>query len=351
MPDSNIPLLNELLGDAEVAAILGPQSELAHMRAFEEALLRAEEEEGVLPAGTAAAVLPRLATFAPDRAALRRQAARDGVLGVEYVRQMRAHVGAPHDRAIHLGATSQDLVDTALVMRLRPLLDLFAARLTDIIATLDGLDGRFGAALLMGRTRMQDALPITVHDRLLTWRPPLERDLLRLAELRPRLLVVQFGGAVGTLDQLGGKGPAVLARLAGHLGLGMPPRAWHNQRDGIVELAGWLALVTGSLGKIGADIGLMAQNAIAEIAVAGSGGSSAMPHKANPVSAEVLVALAHANAAHAGGMQAAMVHEQERSGAAWSLEWLLLPQMLVNTGASLRSALALLQSVTRIGAA
>jgi 3-carboxy-cis,cis-muconate cycloisomerase len=133
------------------------------------------------------------------------------------------------------------------------------------------------------------------------------------------------------------------------LGLGVPARSWHSQRDGIVELADWLSLVSGSLGKIGVDIGLMAQNGVGEIALEGGGGSSAMPHKQNPVAAEVLVALARYNATLTGGMHQALLHEQERSGAAWTLEWLILPQMVVTTGASLRTAKALLGHVTRIG--
>lgn len=346
---SQAPLLDTLLGDTEIAALLSPEAELTQMLAFERALLIAEQEAGLLPAGTSAVVLPLLATFEPDIDALRQEAARNGVVAVEFVRQLRAHVGRSHDRGIHFGATSQDIVDTALVLRLRTILDIVETRVLAILRAITDLDARFGTSALMGRTRLQDALPITVADRLATWRLPLERHLERLAELRPRLLVVQFGGAVGTLDVVGEKVVAVTARLAAQLDLAVPPRAWHNQRDAIVELGGWLALVTGSLGKIGADIGLMAQNAIAEIAIAGGGASSAMPHKANPVGAEVLVALAHANAAYAGGLQLAMLHEQERSGAAWTLEWLLLPQMLVTTGASLRTALALLENVTRIG--
>jgi 3-carboxy-cis,cis-muconate cycloisomerase len=129
----------------------------------------------------------------------------------------------------------------------------------------------------------------------------------------------------------------------------VPERAWHTQRDTLVELADWLSLVSGSLGKIGADVGLMAQNRVGEISLEGGGGSSAMPHKHNPIGAEVLVALAHYNATLTGGMHEALVHEQERSGAAWTLEWLVLPQMVMTTGASLRTAIALLGQVARIG--
>jgi 3-carboxy-cis,cis-muconate cycloisomerase len=167
--------------------------------------------------------------------------------------------------------------------------------------------------------------------------------------MTPRLLVVQFGGAVGTLDKLGGKGAAAVAALAGRLDLGVPERAWHSQRDGFAELAGWLSLVTGSLGKLGLDVALMAM--AGDVVLAHGGGSSAMPHKSNPVGAEVLVTLARFNATLVGGMHGALVHEQERSGAAWMLEWMLLPQMLTAAAASLRTATALLGQISEIGRA
>jgi 3-carboxy-cis,cis-muconate cycloisomerase len=157
---------------------------------------------------------------------------------------------------------------------------------------------------------------------------------------------VQFGGAVGTLDKLGDKGPEVGRRLAAELELGFAP-SWHGQRDGIVELADWLALVSGTLGKFGADIGLLAQ--MKDLEIAGGGTSSAMGHKHNPVAAEVLVALARHNAALLGGIHQVLVHEQERSGAAWTLEWLLLPPMVMATAASLRLANSLIGQLVRIG--
>jgi 3-carboxy-cis,cis-muconate cycloisomerase len=192
-------------------------------------------------------------------------------------------------------------------------------------------------------------VPITVSARVETWSLPLGRHLERLHDIRPRLLVLQFGGAAGTLDKLGSKGRAVADRMAALLGLRLPIRSWHSQRDSLAEFASWLSLVTGTLGKIGEDIALMAQNAVGEIVLEGGGASSAMPHKQNPVKAEVLVALARYNATLLSAMHQGLVHEQERSGAAWTLEWLTLPQMAVATGAALRTAAELLGSVRSIG--
>jgi len=343
------PLLSGLLGDDEIAACFSAEAEIAEMLRFEIALAEAEGAEGVIDPQAAQHVVEQLKVFVVDADAIRTATTRDGTVGVELVRQLREWVGAPHDQDVHFGSTSQDVVDTALMLRLKPVLAIFATRLQAIIARLDELDAQFGRNSLMGRTRMQDALPIRGHDKLATWRDPLQRDLERLAELSPRLLQVQFGGAAGTLDKLGGKAGAVTARLADALGLAAPARSWHTQRDTIVELADWLSLVSGSLGKLGVDVALMAQNRVGELALEGGGGSSAMPHKHNPVGAEVLVALAHYGAALTGVMHTSLVHEQERSGAAWTLEWLALPQLVMTTAASRRTAGTLLAQVTRIG--
>ena len=340
------PLLSGLLGDDEVARQFSAEAEIDAMRHFEAALARAEAAEGLIPEAAAEAI-SRACAFAPDFEALGAGATRDGVIGPDLVKQLRRHVPAPHDQWLHFGATSQDLADTSLVLRLRPLLPLFDARLAAVEAALDDLVRRFDARPLMAHTRMQPAIPITVGDRLAAWRGPLPRHRRRLAELTPRLLVLQFGGAAGTRDKLGDKGDAVARRLAEALGLGLPDRPWHTQRDSPAEFAGWLSLVTGSLGKIGIDIALMAE--LGEVALADGGTSSAMPHKQNPVGAEVLVALARHNATLLSGMHQALVHEQERSGAAWTLEWLTLPQMVVTTAASVRSASTLLGGITSMG--
>ncbi len=342
------PWLAGLVGDAEVAALLGPEAEVAAMLRFEVALAAAEAEAGLIEPAAAMAVAAAARGFRADMGALAGSTARDGVAAPEFVRQLRAAVGEPHGGKVHFGATSQDVIDTALVLRLKAALPVLAARLGAVVAALDTLDARFGDRPLMGRTRMQAAIPITVGARIASWRGPLARQAGRLEALLPEILVVQFGGAAGTLEKLGGKAGAVRALLAEALGIGDAAQ-WHSQRDRIAALGGWLATTTGALGKLGQDVALMAEVG-GEIALAGGGGSSAMPHKANPVGAEVLVALARFNAAQAGGLQQAMVHEQERSGAAWTLEWLLLPPMLIATAAALRTALQVASSIESIGA-
>ena len=340
------PFLSRLLSEPAAAALFSLDGELAAMLAFERALSLAQEEEGLLPAGAARAIARAIATFEPNHNALAVATRRDGLSTVELVRQLRAHVGARHAVHVHVGATSQDVIDTALVARLATLTTALDAALGSAIDHLARLRARDGAIALMGRTRMQRALPVTAADRIDAWARPLHRQRARLAALLPDLLVVQLGGAVGTLEALGDKRQAVRARLATHLGLRDPGAAWHTARDGFAVFSGWLATTCGLLGKIGADLALMTQGEIAEASLAEGGGSSAMPHKANPVAAEILVTLARFAATLSAGMQHALVHENERSGAAWTLEWMLLPQLCVATAASLARANELLAGLT-----
>ena len=341
------PLLSALLGDEEASRLFSVEAEIAAALAFERALAEAEAESGIIAGDAAAAIAAALGSFRPDTALLRTAVARDGVMVPELVRQIRAAVGEPHGGFVHLGATSQDVIDTSLVLRLKSILEHLGLLLTETILRLASLEERFGSRALTGMTRMQPAIPIRVADRVTAWRAPLKRHRERLSEQARRLLVVQFGGAAGTLEKLGDKGPAVRAALAAKLGLADAPQ-WHSQRDALADFAGWLSLLTGSLGKFGQDIALMAQSG-ADIALSGGGGSSAMPHKQNPVKAEALVALARFNATQLSGMHQALLHEQERSGAAWTLEWLLLPQIVVATAASLRLAAELAAQVESLG--
>jgi 3-carboxy-cis,cis-muconate cycloisomerase len=341
------PFLSGLVGDDETAALLGTTAEIEAMLAFEIALVKAKAKHGFIPAEAASAICEKLVGFEPDIAGLREETARDGVIVPELVRQLRVAVGEWHAKHLHFGATSQDVIDTALMLRLKPALSLLDQRIVRLADGLDDLTTRFGAREMMGRTRMQAAIPIAASDRIESWSAPLARHLSRLETLRPSLLVIQFGGAAGTLDELGDKAPAVRKSLAEELGLGDAPQ-WHSQRDRIADLANWLSLVTGSLGKFGEDVALMAQ-AGDEIKLSGGGGSSAMPHKQNPVASELLVALARFNAVQLSGIHQALIHEQERSGSAWTLEWLILPQMLIATGAATRIAIGLLGNIERLG--
>ena len=345
----NAPFLSGLLGDMEIAGSFSTKADLAAMLRFEVALAEAQAESAVIPADSVPAIKQAIDTFEPDMPALSAGGARDGMIVPELIKQLRASVNEVHRPHLHFGATSQDVIDTSLALRLVDVSNILATRLKEVIAHLERLTSQFGDNALMGRTRMQAALPISVSDRLEHWKRPLLRHLELLPEINFQALCVQFGGPVGTLETLGDKAEATRVALAEKLGLRDPGYCWHTERIGIVDYAQWLAFVTGSLGKMGQDIVLMAQNELGELQFEGAGGSSAMAHKQNPVKAEALVTLARFNATLAGGMQHAMIHEQERSGAAWTFEWMMIPQLCVATGASLRNANELLASTTSIG--
>lgn len=339
------PILSGLLGDEEVAAHFSAAAELAAMLQFEVALAKAEAAEGVIPleASEAIAALPE--NFVADLDALKQAIGRDGVVIPDLMRQWRAALGASGQH-LHFGATSQDAIDTGLMLRLKVILSIIDQRLAAVISTLEGLEDRFGGRALMGRTRMQAAIPITVADRLATWKAPVVAHRAAVHGMLSGGLPLQFGGAAGTLEKLGNKAPAVRARLAALLQLSDQPQ-WHSQRAVITEIGGLLSQITGSFGKIGQDLALMADNGTA--AIGGGGASSAMPHKRNPVKAEVLVSLARFNAVQISGLHQALVHEQERSGAAWTLEWMILPQMAIATGTATRLANDVLQSIEDVG--
>lgn len=341
------PFLGGLLGDEEIAGYFSVEAEINAMLAFEVALARAEAKTKLIPDEVAAAIAEAISTFEPDMDRLRIAVSTDGVVVPELVRQLREAVGGKTASHVHFGATSQDVIDSGLMLRLKPVLAIIKRRLAVFLRALDGLEKRDGERPLMAATRMQPAIPIEASDRIRSWREPSRRNLERLRIWTASGLALQFGGAAGTLDKLGDKATEVRAALASELGLADRPQ-WHSQRDGIAELASILSLISGSLGKFGQDIALLAL-AGDGMELAGGGGSSAMPHKQNPVSAEMLVTLARFNAAQLAGMHGALVHEQERSGAAWTLEWMILPQMVVAAATATRLATELAANIRRLG--
>lgn len=343
-PTLPYPLLQALVGDEEVGALFSNEAELSALLRVEAALAEAEAQVSLISDEAAKRIAEVCDSFQADWPGLAAGLAQDGVIVPAFVKQLRSAVGEAHAKAVHFGATSQDIIDTALTLRLKNVIDIFARRLDTLLLDLRTLKDRDGATPLMAHTRMQQALPFTAADKIDTWIQPLGRHKEALEALVPRLLVVQLGGPVGTRAELKGHGDAVADTTARILGLGSAP-SWHSQRDRIGEFAAFLSLLSGTLGKIGQDVALMAQNEAGEVHLARGGGSSAMPHKSNPVPAEVLVTLARFNAGLLGTLHQALVHENERSGAAWTLEWMVLPQMVVATAAGLRTAQALVSAM------
>lgn len=336
-------LFGALLSDSAVADAFAAPAFCARMLAFEAAWTTALAAAGVATKGDADLALAAIAGF--QATGLGAGSDRDGLPVPALVAGLRHGLPPGAAKAIHTGATSQDVIDTAMVLTCIAVADIIAARLEQVVGGLDTLIARDGAHAMMARTRMQAALPATVALRLGAWRRPLVDHLARHAVVRAGLARVQVGGPIGTRDAPGDQ--AVAALVAAELGLVCGP-VWHTDRSAFLDFGHWLMLVAGSLGKIGQDVALMAQQGD-EISLAGGGGSSAMPHKQNPVLAETLVTLARYVAGQQGTLAQAMVHEQERSGTAWALEWMTLPAMAEATGAATRHALALIGQITRIG--
>jgi 3-carboxy-cis,cis-muconate cycloisomerase len=323
-----------LFADPEVAAILSAERQLTDMLRVEAVFARAIG---------ARAAAEAIETAQIDPEALARAAARDGVPVPELVRQLRAQAPVAVRDAIHAGLTSQDVIDTATVLALRDLFDLFEARLATTADALGALGGHLGGLRVTGVTRSQPALPIWFAARLAGWLAPFTDHFDRLEALRPRVLRLQLGGAVGDRAALGPQADAVARTMAAELGLTAPDGSWHANRAALAEATGWMALIAGHLGKIGQDIATTAL--LGDIRVAGAGGSSAMPHKENPVQAELLITLACDTAAQQGLMLGAQPHAMERDGAAWMTEWLALPRIAGATGRALAVAPALIAAL------
>ncbi len=338
------PWLSGLFGDTELSKLLAPEAELARMLEVEAAW------SSIIAPDTAKDRLAATILNAPVRPEnLRDGMARDGVPVPDLVRRLKAALAEDDHQWVHRGLTSQDVIDTSLTLALRDVLPVIQARLTRLITALDQLTARDGTRTLMGMTRMQPALPITVADRVAGWGRALRHLLDIMPALTHRVTVLQWGGPVGLRD--GGFEADTGARFAARLGLRDPGAAWHSDRARLVELAEVLSRISGATGKIGQDIALLAQTTPSALHLTGGGGSSAMPHKQNPVLAELVVTLARRNAGDLSLMHQSLVHEQERSGTAWMVEWMVLPQMLMTTGRSLTASEDLIATIARMGAA
>ncbi len=317
--------------DAEVAALFENEAWLAALVRTEVALVRAQAKARVIPEGEAIAIADRLKSFRLDSGKLAAETQRDGFPIIGLVAQIREHVGGEAAEYVHYGATTQDILDTALVCQVRMALEFIEARVVEVRAALASLADRYRAAVCIGRTHLQWATPVTFGLKAANWLAPLLRHHQRLQQLRPRILVAQCGGAAGTLASLGHFGPDVIREFAAENGLGVPPMPWNTQRDGILELADWLALLTSILVKFGRDILLLAQSDIAEVRESDGrdrGGSSAMPQKSNPVLCERLLVAAHSAAAHRMALANAPPPELERGTLTWQVEWEHLPRLV-----------------------
>jgi 3-carboxy-cis,cis-muconate cycloisomerase len=335
-------LLTPLFASHEAVRLFDDRARLQGMLDFEAALARAEAKTGVIPGQAVGAIESRCRAHLFELGDLAEATAKAGNPAIPMVKRLTALVAeADKDAArfVHWGATSQDAMDTGLVLQIRVALEVIDADLDRLATGLAGLAVRHRLTPLVGRTWMQHALPVTFGLKVAGWLDAVKRHQERLAELRPRLLTLQFGGAAGTLAALGDQGLAVASALADDLGLALPNTPWHAHRDRVVEFGAWLALLTGTLGKIARDVSLLMQTDVGEVfepAGAGKGGSSTMPHKRNPVTAASVMAAATRAPGLVATLFAAMPQEHERGLGNWHAEWVALPDLAMTAMGALR---------------
>ena len=324
-------LFDRFLSTAEMAEVFGATAIVQGMLDFEAALARAQAAEGVIPGGAVAPIVAACRAEGFDLDAVIAAGAIAGSLAIPLVKQLTAQVATTDAQAagfVHWGSTSQDVIDTAMVLATRRALALIDARLGDLTNALLKLVDDHGDAPMLGRTLMQPALVISVGFKLVAWVAPLVRARERLREAAKRGCKLQLGGAVGNLSVMGAAGAAVARRMADDLQLANPddpraPGAWHTQRDEWVALGCEVGVLCGSLGKIAKDISLLAQGEIAEAAEPsgnGRGGSSAMPHKRNPVASMIALAAAVRAPHRVAALLAAMPQAHERGLGDWQAE-------------------------------
>jgi 3-carboxy-cis,cis-muconate cycloisomerase len=343
-PAPELGLFDGVLARGEVRAEVSDRAWLQAMLDVEAALGRACASVGLVPAEQADAIAARCRAESYDVAALGAAAAASGNPVVPLVAALRQAVGEPAASAVHLGATSQDVLDTAAMLVTRRALGPLLADLRAAAGAAARLAVEHRDTLMVGRTLLQPALPITFGLKAAGWLSGLDAATGRLAALRRTGLAVQYGGAAGTLAALGDAGPAVLAALAADLDLPEPALPWHTDRARIGDLAGALGVAAGVAGKVARDVVLLAQAEVAEVTdSADRGGSSTLPHKRNPIAAVAVLAAAAAAPGLVSTLLAAMVQEHERAAGGWQAEWGPLSDLLRGTGSAaawLRDCLA-----------
>lgn len=329
----------------EMRSVFCDQGRVQAMLDFEAALARAQAEVGLIPASAVVPISVACRAELYDFQALGEAIAMAGNSAIPLVKALGKQIAktdAEAERYVHLGATSQDVMDSGLVLQVRRavhLLEQDLHRLGEVLATQAQ---RYADTPLAGRTWLQHATPVTLGMKIAGWLGALTRSRERLQQLKPRLLVLQFGGASGTLAALGEQALPIARALAEQLQLSLPEQPWHTQRDRLVEFASVLGLLAGSLGKLGRDISLLMQTEAAEVfepSAPGKGGSSTMPHKRNPVGAAVLISAATRVPGLLATMFAAMPQEHERSLGLWHAEWETLPEICCLVSGALQQAL------------
>jgi len=336
-------LIESLATTEPLAEVFSDGSVLQSMLDFEVALARAEARVGIVPKSAAERISAVAHASEFDIPALSRSMFRAGTAAIPVVKALTEKVRARDPDAagwVHWGATSQDVADTALVLLLKRAQPILASDLERLEKALTKLSEQHKATVMLGRTLMQSAPPITFGLKAAGWLGALHRNGQRLAAGFAEALVLQFGGASGTLASLGDKGIMVAGALAEELRLSCPEAPWHTHRDRLANLVCCCGVLTGSLGKMARDISLLMQSEVAEVTEPGGegrGGSSTMPHKRNPIACSLTLTAAQRVPGLVASFLSAMVQEHERAVGSWQSEWPVVASVIQSTGSAASS--------------
>ena len=338
-----VRLIDSLSTTEPLAEIFSDNSILQAMLDFEIALARAEARAGIIPQNAADAIAAAARTSSLDVAAIARGGLSAATVSIPFVKALTTLVNARSAEAakfVHWGATSQDVADTAMILLLKRTRPALVADLTRTESALRTLADEHSQTVMLGRTLMQAAPPATFGLKAAGWLGAIRRSRVRLESAFREALVVEFGGATGTLAALGDRGVEVGAALADELGLQFPDAPWHTQRDRLAALVCASGVLTGALGKMARDVALMAQTEVAEVAEPGEPGrgrSSTMPHKRNPVGSVIALAAANRVPGLVASFLSGMVQEHERSAGGWQSEWPTISNVVQATGVAAAS--------------
>lgn len=346
MPGSEY--FQNLFGATAMHAFFSDNGRFTAWLETEVALAAAEERLAIIPPGTATRISHSAKIERFDLDAMRTEYERVGFPISPLVHQMAKACDPEAAKYIHWGATTQDVIDTGLVLQMRAGLAIIEKDLAAIVAATGKLTRDHRDTVMAGRTFQQHAAPITFGYKAAVWLDELLRHQERLVVIKQRVLVVQFGGAVGTLSTLGDKGLEVRRELAKELGLGEPDISWHTARDGWAELIHWIAMVGATLGKIAHEVATLMRSEIDEVREpyqSGRGGSSTMPQKRNPIKCPPIIAIAHRLRECVGSQLTAMRQEHERDVATQPLEWLVIPEAFILLSGSLKHSREMLEGL------
>lgn len=338
----------DMFGTAQMRAIFSDENRLKAWIETEIALAKAQEKLGIIPIGIAAKIQAVGLIENLDLATMKTDFDRVGFPILPFVKQLNKACGSETARWVHYGATTQDILDTGTVLQMKAGLHEIEQELTAIIQATSGLAQKHAKTVMAGRTFQQLAAPITFGYKAGVWLDEMLRHKDRLQELKPRLLVGQCAGAVGTFATLGNKGSEVQKNMMDELGLGTPSISWHTARDTWAELVGLFAMMAATFAKIANEVAILMRSEVGELSEpfeVGRGASTTLPQKRNPISCEPIIAIAPKMRELASTQLTAMIQEHERGVGQMNIEWMVIPEAFVLLSGSLKHMRFILENL------